>query len=159
MKALIVSDTHGNDGNFFEVTEKEKDVVLIIHAGDACGLEDYIEETTGIPCYIVAGNNDYYSNLPHESIIMLGKHRVLLTHGHTHGISYGNMDICRYAEGLGCDTVICGHTHRPDIDDLRDVLVVNPGSLTYPRQPGRAPSYIIAEVSETGDVEYEIKYL
>lgn len=159
MKILIVSDTHGHDDNFYSVLEKEKDIVLIVHLGDIEDLADYIEEDSGVPCYAVAGNNDYHSTLPTQSIIMLGKHRTFITHGHSFGVSYSTANLKHYAQGLGCDYVLYGHTHRPDIDDLGDVVAVNPGSLTYPRQADRRPSYIIAEVDDNGDVEFEIKYL
>ena len=53
MKILVISDTHGSDRNLNLVLEKEKGIDLMIHLGDLCGLEDYIEEMTGIPCYMV----------------------------------------------------------------------------------------------------------
>lgn len=159
MKVLVVSDTHGKDRNLMSVIEKEKDIGLMIHLGDLCGLEDYVEEVTGIPCYMVRGNNDYRSMLPGESIIMLGTHRTLITHGHHLGVSYGTSDLKHYARGLDCDIAMYGHTHYPDIEDDGCITLVNPGSLTYPRQPGFEPSYVIADVDEKGDVSFELKYI
>ena len=46
MKVLIVSDTHGKEDNLFRAIEKEKPVCKIIHLGDICGKEDYIEHVT-----------------------------------------------------------------------------------------------------------------
>ncbi|OUP01231.1 YfcE family phosphodiesterase, partial [Drancourtella sp. An210] len=40
-----------------------------------------------------------------------------------------------------------------------DMAVMNPGSLTYPRQEGRLPSYIILEIDENGKISGEIKYI
>lgn len=159
MRVLIVSDTHGRNNNFYKVVEREKDISFMVHLGDLCGLEDFIEETTGIPCYAVRGNNDYYSLLPAESLIMLGQHKALITHGHNHGVNYTTRELKHYARALGCDIVMYGHTHVPEIDDAGSVIAVNPGSLTYPRQPGRMPSYIMAEIGEDGEVGFEIRYL
>ena len=44
MKILIVSDTHGKDGNLLRAVEKEKPVCKIIHLGDICENVDYIEQ-------------------------------------------------------------------------------------------------------------------
>lgn len=159
MRVLVVSDTHGKDKGLMNVIEYEKDIGLMIHLGDLCGLEDYITEITGIPCYMVRGNNDYRSLLPSESIIMLGKHRTFITHGHELGVSYGTRDLKHYALGLECDIAMYGHTHYPEIVDDGRITIVNPGSLTYPRQPGHEPSYVIADVDDKGDVNFTVKYL
>ena len=51
-----------------------------------------------------------------------------------------------------------GHTHRPVVDERGAVTLVNPGSLSYPRQNGRRPSYILMEL-ENGKASYDIRYL
>lgn len=159
MKILIVSDTHGRNLNFYEAVDREAPIDLIIHLGDICGLEEEIEMVTGVPCYAVAGNNDYYSFLPSESVIMVGKHRTLITHGHEHGVDYSTRDLRHYAHGIDCDIAMYGHTHVPEIDDSGEVLILNPGSLSRPRQSGRRPTYIVGITDEKGDATFEIKEL
>ena len=56
------------------------------------------------------------------------------------------------------DIVLYGHTHRPEVDRKGKVIAVNPGSLSYPRQEGRRPSYIIMEADEN-DVRFSVEYL
>ena len=51
-----------------------------------------------------------------------------------------------------------GHTHKPVVDREGSVIAVNPGSLSYPRQEGRRPSYIIMEAEEE-EVRFSIEYL
>ena len=63
------------------------------------------------------------------------------------------------AKSKGVDIVIYGHTHRPLIDMEEDIIALNPGSLTFPRQEGKRPSYIIMEVDENNNVKFEIRYL
>lgn len=43
-----------------------------------------------------------------------------------------------------------GHTHKPVVDREGDLTAVNPGSLTYPRQEGRRPSFIIMDLDRKG---------
>ena len=59
------------------------------------------------------------------------------------------------------DIVMYGHTHKPVVDQGRDIIAVNPGSLTYPRQEGRSPSYIVMTITDgiKQDVSFEIRYL
>ena len=52
-----------------------------------------------------------------------------------------------------------GHTHMPVIEDEDGILVINPGSLTYPRQRGRRPSYAVMQIEEGKDPQVEIRYL
>ena len=52
-----------------------------------------------------------------------------------------------------------GHTHRPLIDYGKNVIALNPGSLSYPRQEGKRPSYIMMETDIKGDAHFRIEYL
>ena len=64
MKILVVSDTHGYQGNFYEVLENEEDIDYVIHCGDTEGYEDEMEHVCDMPFVAVAGNNDYFTYLP-----------------------------------------------------------------------------------------------
>ena len=55
--------------------------------------------------------------------------------------------------------VMFGHTHYPYLEEMEDLTVLNPGSLSYPRQPGRKPSYLVMEIDEQGKAHYEHRYL
>lgn len=159
MKILIISDTHGKHDNLSRVLEQESPIDLLIHLGDAEGYEEYIAKQAGCPLEIVAGNNDFFSDLPREKELEIGKYKVLITHGHYYYVNTGIEEIARMAQGRDFDIVMYGHTHRPLIDIRKDIIVMNPGSLSYPRQEGRRPSYIIMETDQNGDAEFEIKYL
>ena len=52
-----------------------------------------------------------------------------------------------------------GHTHKPYFSQKDGLTVLNPGSLSYPRQDGRKPSYMVMEIDEEGKAHYEQKYL
>lgn len=158
-KILVVSDTHKNHTNFEKVLELEKPVDCLFHAGDVEGREWEIEFGSGCPAYIVAGNNDFYSDKPYEAEIGVGSHRVFMAHGHQYYVSMTLEHLKRAAKARGADIVIYGHTHVPYLKIGRKMTVMNPGSLTYPRQEGRRPSYIVLEIDENDRISGGIRYL
>lgn len=157
MKVLIVSDTHRKNDNYFRVLQMHSPD-LVIHCGDAEGSEYALSEAADCPVQIVLGNNDFFSYLPRELDLKIGPYKVWVTHGHNYYVSMGNEVIKREAAARGVDIVMYGHTHRPVVDKKGKIIAVNPGSLSYPRQEGRRPSYIIMEVGER-DVDFTIEYL
>lgn len=159
MKILIVSDTHRKHENLKIVLERVQPVDLLIHLGDAEGEEEYIAELAGCPMEVVAGNNDFFSNLPREKELDIGKYHVLLTHGHYYYVNAGIADIEKEAAARRFDIVMFGHTHRPVIDYANDIIALNPGSVSYPRQEGKRPSYIMMEIDRKGEAHFEINYL
>lgn len=159
MKVLIVSDTHKRNENLEKLLKKVKPIDLLIHCGDAEGTEDYIQEICGCPLHIVSGNNDFFSKLPYELEFFIDKYKVFLCHGHTYYVSMGLERLIEEAKLRQADIAIYGHTHRPVIE-LRDgVMVINPGSISYPRQEGKVPTYVVMETDKDGDARYTLKYL
>lgn len=159
MRVLIVSDTHRYLDNFRKAVKEAGSIDLLIHCGDLEGSEAEINQIVSCPVEMVIGNNDFFSRLPKEKEFLIGKHRVLLTHGHYYNVSMGYETIKKEAVNRGFDMVMFGHTHKPLVDIDKEIVAINPGSLTYPRQEGREPSYIIMEVDEKGKAEFAIKYL
>ena len=159
MKILIVSDTHKKHGNLKEILRRTGHIDLMIHLGDAEGYEDYIAELAGCPLEIVAGNNDFFSDLEREKELEIGKYKVLITHGHYYYVAMGVEDLKKEAAGRGMDVVMFGHTHRPLLDYGRGIATLNPGSVSYPRQDGRKPSYALMEIDEKGEAQFSSQYL
>lgn len=159
MKVLIVSDTHRKNDNFFEVVKKEAPFDMVIHCGDAEGSEYTIDQVAGCHMEMVLGNNDFFSRLPREREFHIGKYKVWLLHGHNYGVSMGNEMIKNEAKDKGVDIVMYGHTHSPIIDREDSIIAINPGSLTYPRQNNRRPSYIIMEIDDEEEAHFTINYL
>lgn len=159
MRILIVSDTHGRESNLVRALERTEPIDCMIHLGDVEGGETYISTLTEAPIHMIGGNNDYFSDLPAEKIIELGKYRALLTHGHYYYVSSGVDRLKQIARDKGVDIVMYGHTHRPYLEEAPGLTVLNPGSLSLPRQQGRAPSYIVMELDQTGNAHYDIRYL
>ena len=158
MKVLICSDTHRRHDNYIKVVEKEGPFDFLIHCGDTEGGEYLISQTACCPCEIVMGNNDFFSNLPRDAFFELGGRKIWVTHGHNYYVSLDTAIIEEEAIARGADVVMFGHTHRPVIEE-GNVLCINPGSLSYPRQANRRPSYIVLNIDENGMWSPEIKFL
>ena len=90
MKVLVVSDTHGRDESLEMTVALEQPFDYLIHCGDVEGREFFIEALAECPCTIVAGNNDFFSDLPREDEILLEGHKIMVTHGHNYGVSKAN---------------------------------------------------------------------
>lgn len=157
MKILVVSDTHGKHDNLDAAIERELPD-RIFHLGDGEGCETYLEAVADCPVDIVRGNCDYGSDLPTETIVTVGRHRILLTHGHCHHVNFGTEILETEAKQKEADVVIFGHTHVPLLQES-EVTVLNPGSISFPRQEGKKPSYAVIEWDGHGDFRYRICYL
>ena len=160
MKVLIVSDTHGREQNLAEALEQTGPIDQLIHLGDVEGGAEHIRELAGeAPAAIIAGNNDFFCDLPNERIFTLGGHRIFMTHGHGYFVHSGTLYLKREARKKGADIVMFGHTHKPYMEEDNELLVLNPGSLSLPRQEGHRPTYIVMEIADDGQISYELCYL
>lgn len=160
MKVLIVSDTHGREQNLAEALEQTGPIDQLIHLGDVEGGAEHIRELAGdAPAAIIAGNNDFFCDLPNERIFTLAGHRIFMTHGHGYFVHSGTLYLKREARKKGADIVMFGHTHKPYMEEDNELLVLNPGSLSLPRQEGHRPTYIVMEIADDGQISYELCYL
>lgn len=159
MRVLIVSDTHGKNGNLEKVLRLVAPLDLVFHLGDLEGSEGYIENIAPCPVHMVSGNNDFFTSVPAEKIVVIGRHKIFMSHGHRYGVSFDTVRIKEVAREHGCDVVFFGHTHRPVIDQEDDVIAVNPGSISYPRQENRRPSYVLMDIDRYGDLHFSLYFL
>jgi putative phosphoesterase len=159
MKILIVSDTHGRHSNLDEVLEREGNIDMFLHLGDIEGEEHYIESIAQWPYHIIAGNNDLFSHLSKDKEIRIGKYKIWMTHGHNYMVNMSTERLRAAAISRDVDIVMFGHTHKPYLDVNSKPMVVNPGSISYPRQEGRKASYMVLDVGTDGVAKFELKYL
>lgn len=159
MKILIVSDTHKSHGNLERVIEEIGHIDMLIHLGDVEGRETDIEALINCPMHVVSGNNDFFSDLQREEEFFIGEYHAFITHGHGYYVGMDEERLKAEARGRGVDIVMYGHTHKPALTIEPGLVTLNPGSIAYPRQTGRRPSYIIMTIDEAGKADYEIKYV
>ena len=157
---LVISDTHGYHTNLQKVLELERGrYEEVFHLGDVCDGEEWIRKMSGCPVTFVRGNCDGFSRLPQEADFVRWGHHFLLTHGHRYFLYADPSDLAAEAASRGADVALYGHTHKPFISMIGDVLTANPGSISRPRQQGHLPSYIMMHVDEEGSVDCELKFL
>ncbi len=153
MRILVVSDTHRYQKNLYDLFYELKNIDFVIHCGDFEGYEDEIEGACRVPFVGVAGNNDFCSYLPRERVVELEGHKIFVTHGHAYGVSHGTQRIIEEAKKRGCDIALFGHTHYPTYSTTGTLQVMNPGSISLPRQASGNPSYGIIELKEDGTAD------
>lgn len=160
MKIMIMSDSHAHNANVRKAIEKEGPLDALLHLGDSQGSEETLAEMAGCPVYMVAGNCDYFTQLPVVRIVEFGRYRIMMTHGHYHYVTVGAKDLLEEAKVNHCNIVMYGHTHRPVLDGTDgEVLVLNPGSISFPRQEGRKASYMMMEIGADGEAKFRLMYL
>ena len=109
--------------------------------------------------HMVRGNNDFFSSLPREEEFYLCGYKVFITHGHAYYVSLDPEYIFEEGKARNVDIVMYGHTHRPFFEQKEGLTVLNPGSLSFPRQEGRKGSYMLMEIAPNGSVTYDQRYL
>lgn len=128
---------------------------MFIHLGDVEGGEDYLEAVVECEKHIIRGNNDFFTELPREEEFEIGPYHAFITHGHYYYVSMGMGTIIEEGRSRGADLVMFGHTHRPFFLQKDGMTILNPGSLSFPRQEGRRGSYMIMEVDGDGKLSFE----
>ena len=159
MRVLVVSDTHGRHTNLDRILEMAGEIDMFVHLGDVEDGDVYLDAVIECEKHIIGGNNDFFSDLPREEEFYIGKKKVYITHGHQYGVAYGTEEIKRAGLARGADIVMFGHTHRPYLEVEEKITVLNPGSVSYPRQAGRKSSYMLIEVDAKGEISFQQKYL
>ena len=159
MRVLIVSDTHGKHTGLDRALAEAGEIDVFIHLGDVEGGEDYLEAAVSCEKHIIRGNNDFFTDLPKEEEFYLGGQKVFLTHGHSYYVTLDPEYIWDEAQARQADIVMYGHTHRPFFAQKGGVTVLNPGSISFPRQENRKASYMIIEILPDGTVSYDQRYL
>lgn len=149
MKVLIISDTHGKTDSIRDVLEKVGDIDMLIHLGDVCGDEEYIYDNCSCPVHMVAGNNDWGSDLPKEEEFMIGDLKVFITHGHKYNVHYGTDLLQELIKFQGYDIVMYGHTHIQNVERYGGSYIINPGSLALPRD-GMEGKFILMDIDQHG---------
>ncbi len=148
MRVLLVSDSHGEDDLMLSVIAKEKPDA-ICHMGDGGGSYMKICRAAGVPVYMVSGNCDFRTDLPGILVVNLEGHKILITHGHLFSaFSDYYDDLCDAAKVEGCEMVFFGHIHMPVLEEKDGITIVNPGSITRPRQTGRRKTYMMMDIEE-----------
>jgi len=120
---------------------------LILHAGDFVAASALEELRRFAPVEGVAGNMDddaLRAALPERRVVELEGVRIGMVHDA--GPATGREARLR-ATFPGCQAVVYGHTHVPQVEEVEDTWILNPGSPTERR---RSPARSMLLVTLTG---------
>ena len=159
MRVLVVSDSHGSNVNLNRALDEAGEIDHLLHLGDLEGSEHFIEAFVSCPYTLISGNNDYFSDIDREQELTLMGHRIFMTHGNRYGVYYNAEGVKEEGLRRGADIILFGHTHCPYIEQEEGLLVMNPGSISLPRQNGRIPTYVVMDLLEDGSVEVDLRYV
>ena len=150
MRVAVVSDTHMPRGSRTlpaSCLTRLAAADLILHAGDLATLSFFEElRAVGPPVEAVHGNVDepaLRAMLPAERTVEVGEARIGLVHDPGPRDGREARLVARFP---GCDAVVYGHTHLPQVTRAGGAWILNPGSPTERR---RAPARTMIELSVT----------
>lgn len=151
MLVAVVSDTHlprGARALPEACVERLRAADLILHGGDVVSAAFLAElRALGPPLEAVFGNMDepvLKQALPKERVVEVGEARIGMVH--IAGPAAGR-EARLVARFPGCDAIVYGHTHIPQVEQYEDVWILNPGSPTERR---RAPTHTMLELRLEG---------
>ncbi|HEX4679714.1 MAG TPA: metallophosphoesterase family protein [Gaiellaceae bacterium] len=137
MRIAVVSDTHMPRGARTlpeACVQRLRAADLILHGGDITG-EAFLEEllALGPPVEAVYGNMDdpaLKASLPKERVVEIADLRIGMVHVPGPRVGREARLVARFP---GCDAIVYGHTHVPQVERHDGVWILNPGSPTERR--------------------------
>ena len=147
MRIGLISDTHipeAAKGLPAQVKEVFSHVDLILHAGDIYTVSVLDELEKLAPVLAALGDDDYPETLrdkriKEKQVITVGGVLIWLQHFGVWPWPYNSVGAKVKAEekpgnelSLCPQVIIVGHTHRAKIEDSGGVLLISPGSATFP---------------------------
>ena len=156
MRVLVLSDTHGHFSAFCAVLNQQPKADLVLFLGDT--LQEYEDVQCLYPhrqILAVRGNNDHDFTVPIVRTLAPGGVRMVMTHGHMHGVYGGIGGLEKLAQEHDAKIVLYGHTHCGRIEYENGVYYINPGSASLPRD-GHA-SYAYIDITPSGIMPVRVK--
>lgn len=153
MKIIVVADTHNVTAPIIDRLKKEK-ADMLFFLGDFVKDGEDIKRKLQIPAYIVAGNGDMASFYKKEELVKIRDKKILLTHGHQYNVKNTLQRLYYHGIENRADAILFAHTHVPYLNKEGGVLIMNPGSPTYPRGGSNIGTYGILNVGSeiTGEL-------
>ncbi|MGL4914364.1 MAG: phosphodiesterase [Romboutsia sp.] len=174
MKIGVMSDTHGSLFYFKKALNTLSECDVILHGGDVLyhgprndlpegynpkGVVEKINEVNNI--LIARGNCDadvdqMVINHPIQSPYVMsqfGEVRIVITHGYTDS----KEATIEKAKNMGADILVLGHTHVKELYCDENLVVLNPGSTSIPKDGTHSVAIIdIIQTEDELDMNFEL---
>lgn len=154
MIILIISDTHQDlkNARLAIKHQLETSLDMVIHCGDHIEDAQILEKVfPEIVFHYVPGNCDgwFFKESEKTKVVKVCDKNILFTHGDAHNIKFNYNMFFKYVEEKDAAIGLCGHSHIAHVErqDETGLTVINPGSISFPRD-SQYPSYAILEVRE-----------
>lgn len=149
-KILVFSDCHGKLDGIRRVRSMHPDADLYIFAGDGISVFESFCKSENINYYAVEGNCDGCFFTSAEKTFEYAGLKFYLTHGNF----MSDTSIMYKAAEADADIAIFGHTHEAYEETVpgeilhreKNLLLLNPGSITNPRDIAGSPSFALINV-------------
>lgn len=140
-KIIVVSDSHSLQKSLKALCQAHQDADLFLHCGDS--ELTFLELSKLGPFQSVKGNCDYEA-FDTEMDLEVSAKKIHVEHGD----QFSNMQsMLYYAQEIGCDIFMSGHTHVPHEFFHENILFLNPGSCRQNRD-GSKPSYMVVHIEQ-----------
>ena len=159
MHFLIFSDSHGHPENINKVLKRAGRYDGVFFLGDGIRDLDYCDFSTPV-LYAVKGNCDMFYSSSEDFCdkreIVIGNKKILITHGHSHGVKSSLGSLIYDAAERDADIVLFGHTHQrferrytPEDSVMlsKPLYVFNPGAIS-----GYAASFGCLDITSRGEI-------
>lgn len=155
MLYLIVSDSHGDRDILCKLVKNYTGKVdAMFHCGDS---ELKSDDELFDKMIVVGGNCDYDPVFLGQAVKQVGPDRMLLVHGHLLGVGFGLNRLDFKMQEEGCGIAFFGHTHQLGASFNDERLMINPGSISFPRGKYASIGGTYA-LLETDEDYYRIQY-
>ena len=144
MKILIFSDNHGDRDNIERIIKKHEPLDRIISLGDS-EMREF--ELSNLEIIGVKGNYPFEPKFPYELSFSFSGVSVYFTHGHHYHVKMGLTKLLQKAYYEKYNIVCFGHTHQVYLEEVMDIILVNPGALSFSRSH-QNPSYGIIDIDD-----------
>ena len=138
MKNVAFSDSHGNPGMLRDAVEsclRGTKPDICVHCGDGVRDLDAVEPilrdaNPNIRIYGVRGNCDFSAfQYPITEVFEADGVRMMATHGYTFDVKTQYEALLCAAREQHAQVAFFGHTHRPLLEFVRGIYLINPGAI------------------------------
>jgi len=153
LEIIIVSDNHSEKSGLAKVLEHHVDANYFFHCGDS-NLEADLDLMK--PFTTVKGNTDLWHDYQNDEKIKLATgEKIWVTHGHRFSVNSGTDKLLIKAKKMyrAPAVILYGHTHRVDVKMQEGILIINPGSIAFPRDGIRRTYARLLVTPECYDVQ------